>query len=511
MLSPIVNYPAPVWQVFICGRLRYTTTRMYHRKSKRRTRAQLAFVYTLMAVSVVSVVAILVLVMLGYRFNRYDGKVEQGGLVQFDSRPSGAAVTIDGMTLANKTASKITATSGPHTIRMTKPGYAQWEKDVNVQAGGVLWLNYALLMPTKPATRTVASLPTVSSSLVSLDRKYMVMVGAQNEPTLYVAALNDNNPILTKVPIAATTQSSVDDTATQSFTLVALDKEGRNALVRRTYADKTEYISVDLRNNGASYNITQSLGVDIAALDYRLGDTGTVYVLTTAHELRRVAIAAGTLSGPLVSNVAEFSQADQSTLTYVTLPDAKGVRTVGYLTDGASKPRGLGTTSGTGALQLAIGKYFGERYVTILDGTRVTISKGNLPASDSKDQIALGIVAQFEVAAGAASLRYSPGDNRFVLVQSGVSATSYDLELLQRATITLPSLSAKPLTWIDNYHWTATMGGAVMYYDFDGTNGQMVVSGASDQATALSENYKYYYYILPTSTGSQLVRTHMTF
>jgi hypothetical protein len=509
VLKYIVPYLAVAWQVFICPRLRYTTRRMYHRKSKRQTRAQLAFVYTLMAISVVSVVAVLALVILGYRFNRYDGRVEQGGLVQFDSRPTGATVTIDGITLTNKTTSKITATSGPHTIAMTKPGYVRWEKDITVQPGGVLWLNYALLMPAQPTTRVIATLPTVSSSLVSLDRKHIVMVGAQHEPMLYAVALNDDNPTVAKVAVAATALTGPDEATTQSFTLVAVDKEGRDALVRHRYGDKVEYLAVDLRS-GTTYNITQSLGVDIIDLDYRLGDTGTVYVLTAAHELRRVVIAADTISGPLVSNVSDFTQADQSTLTYVTLPDVNGIRSAGYLTNGANRPRVIGTTNRADTYQLVMGKYFSERYVTILEGTKLTIRKGNLPASDSDDRASLTMAAQFEVVSGATSVQYAPEDNRFVLVQSGSSVVSYDLELMQRATVTLPASPARPATWIDNYHWATTVSGTVMYYDFDGTNGQMVASGVTDQAVTLAENSKYFYYIVPSPTGSQLVRAQMT-
>ncbi|HPQ82798.1 MAG TPA: PEGA domain-containing protein, partial [Candidatus Saccharimonas sp.] len=96
---------------------------MHRKTSKRRQRAQLTFVYMVMTFAVVASVATLMMIVLGYRFNRYDGKVEQGGLVQFDSRPSGAEVTLDTVQLANKTASKITATAGAHAVTMTKPGY----------------------------------------------------------------------------------------------------------------------------------------------------------------------------------------------------------------------------------------------------------------------------------------------------------------------------------------------------------------------------------------------------
>lgn len=67
-----------------------------------------------MVLSVISIVVVLILITQGYRFNHFDGKLEQGGLVQFNSRPTGATVSVDGMALANRTASKITLSTGPH-------------------------------------------------------------------------------------------------------------------------------------------------------------------------------------------------------------------------------------------------------------------------------------------------------------------------------------------------------------------------------------------------------------
>ena len=111
---------------------------MYHTPTKRRKRVQLTFIYMLMVLSIVSIVFVLILVVQGYRYNSYDGKVEQGGLVQFDSRPSGATVSVDDITLSARTASKITLSSGRHTVKMTRDGYSTWQKNVSVTPGGVL-------------------------------------------------------------------------------------------------------------------------------------------------------------------------------------------------------------------------------------------------------------------------------------------------------------------------------------------------------------------------------------
>ena len=58
---------------------------MHKHRNKRRLRIQLTFVYTLMGLAIVSILTILVLVIQGYRYNRFDGKVEQGGLKKVET------------------------------------------------------------------------------------------------------------------------------------------------------------------------------------------------------------------------------------------------------------------------------------------------------------------------------------------------------------------------------------------------------------------------------------------
>ena len=144
---------------------------MYHAPSKRKKRTQLAFIYFLMVLSVVSIVVVLILITQGYRFNHFDGKLEQGGLVQFNSRPTGATVSVDGMALANRTASKITLSAGPHEVMISREGYTTWKKTVNVKPGSVLWLNYAQLLPVAPKVSTGATYTGVVTPLVAPNHK----------------------------------------------------------------------------------------------------------------------------------------------------------------------------------------------------------------------------------------------------------------------------------------------------------------------------------------------------
>ena len=76
-----------------------------------------------MTTAVVGLSIILLFLMLGYRFNKDQGTITQGGLVQFITTPPGARVTVGSAQLANITPSKITLTPGTYGVSMERNGY----------------------------------------------------------------------------------------------------------------------------------------------------------------------------------------------------------------------------------------------------------------------------------------------------------------------------------------------------------------------------------------------------
>ncbi|NCU37837.1 PEGA domain-containing protein [Candidatus Saccharibacteria bacterium] len=488
-------------------------TTMHRNNDKRKKRIQLAFVYTVMALSVVAIVTILVLIMQGYRFNKYDGRVEQGGLLQFDSRPSGATVTVDNITLANKTASKITVLAGTHKVIMTKEGYTSWNKTINVAPGSITWLNYTLLMPQKPALRTVETLPSVTSSLVSPDRKYLASVPAAENPVVHVVALNSASPEITKVTIPTSLYSPAQEGENHSFKLINWDNDGRYMIVQHSYAtNKQEYLSIDLRGSDAGRNLTMDLGVDILAVEYSLASSNTVYIMTSSRDIRRADIAAKTLSGPLISNVQAFAQTDDSTIAYTSLPDDMGGRSVGYMTSGAAKAKVVRSYNGDTPQipQLRTGKYYGEEFMVMTHNNTVEILKGSIPSSDVTTVLDLVQVAKFDCSAAVTSTGFSPVQNRFVVSWCGDAVMTYDLELFALSRANIKGETGTTTNWISPFQWATTANNTLAYYDFDGTNKQVVATEPIRQAATLSENGKYFYHFAASGNSTLLIRTSMT-
>ena len=482
---------------------------MQKHRNKRRKRIQLAFVYTLMAIAVVAIVSILILVVQGYRYNRFDGKIEQGGLVQFDSRPSGATVTVDDVTLANKTANKVTLTSGSHTITMSRDGYSSWKKDVLVRAGSVLWLDYTLLFPNSPEITTASRYTTVSSALASPNAKTMAVIVQAQAPEISLTTLDTDTPVTSKVSIATENFTAPAAGASQTFSLVSWDKDSNLLLVKHVYGDKTEYLSVD-RRSSKTRNITTELGVSVEKIAYSLGDSNILYARTTSNELRRLDLGSSTVSGPLATNVANFTVTEDRTITYESLPDSEGIRTVGYVTSGNTKSRTIASfkESTTADLRITTGEYYGEHYVVTLYGETLTIKKGNLPSSDSADALKLTEVAKLTVSGSGTYLGFSP-TNRMVYVGAGTRIVTYDLELKNSATLSLQEPLVRDVAWLDGFHIAAT-GQNSYYYDFDGTNGQLFASNTLNQPAVLSSNEKYIYYFAMSEETTVLRRVKLT-
>lgn len=465
-----------------------------------------------MTLAVVSIVAVLVLILLGYRFNRYDGKVEQGGLVQFDSRPTGATVTLNTIQLANRTPSKITVSAGQHTVIFKRDGYNQWQKDVVVKPGSVLWLNYARMLPVSLQSSTVAKSSTISSMVVSPNRKFAAYVGVANSPEITFVTVGEDTPVVTTATMPATSYTAVPEGTSQSFTVLAWDKDSHLVLVRHNFGDVSEYLLVDQRDTKQVQNISSLLGLSAKKMVFSYADSNILYVLTATNEVRQANISARTLSGPLLTNVADFQQLDRSTLTYETLPDMARMRHAGYLTLGASKPKVVRSQPDGSAASfvLRFGRYYNTNYALITSGDTTEIMSGTVPPSDSEDPLALKRVALLPTADGADHAGFSPGENRFVYIQKGTQLVTYDLELQQPSTLLFTAAPNRSVDWIDSYHVASTINGVARFADFDGTNDQVVATkDSADLPVFIASGDKYIYHVATGAGGSSLVRTKL--
>jgi hypothetical protein len=480
---------------------------MYHPPSKRKQLMQRILVYGFMSAATLGLVAVLVSVMLGYQFNRSDGRIEQGGLVQFDSRPTGGNVTIDGTSFGSQTPSKTTMTSGQHFITIERSGYKKWQKSVAVVPGSVLWLNYAHLIPNDLKPVDVATLKGIGTSIASPDDKWMAISEDPASANIRLADVSGETVKTSSIDIPTDKYTHPSADKVQSFTIEKWDPESRYVLVKHLYDDaKTEWVIVDTQNASQTKNLTTLLSVDASKVMFSNGNSQVLYA-QIGSDVRKIDLGAATISRPLVTNVADFSLYDRSLITYATLLDpATKTRSIGYYQDGADKPQVVRTYTDDGAapLHFVVSKYFGDTYMAIAYGGIISVIKGDLPTEKTTSASALRVTATMTMPDGA-NVQYLSilTNGRFVVAQTGATYDVYDVELQKPTSTILKGTSefTKEIGWLDSYTLWGDRDNMLRMYEFDGANQHDIMPVVSGQGVALSPNAKYLYGISKSADG----------
>ena len=469
---------------------------MYHPPSNRKQIIRRIAVYSLMSAVTVGLVVVLVFIMLGYQFNRSDGKIEQGGLTQFDSRPVDAKVTIDGVSLGTPTPSKATMTAGSHFVSMKREGYKEWQKSVKVVPGSVLWLNYVRLIPNELKPASVAHFPVISSTAASPDTKWMAIKEDPATPSIRTADISQDDVKLKELGLPADSYTHPSEGRTQAFSVEKWDPGSRYVLVKHTYNDaKVEWMVVDTQNVVLTKNITTLLGIEASKVVFSNSNSQILYA-QIGSDVRQIDLGAATLSRPLITNVAEFSLYDTSVIAYTTLRDAAGTRTVGYYKDGAEKPSVLRsyTDDGQPPLHVAISKYFNDMFVAIAYGDTIHIVRGDLPTNNASIVLAPSATTTFTMPGGVQYLSMMT-KGRFVMAQTGPSFMMHDIELAKTTSTTLKGTTevTKELAWLDKYMLWSDRDNMLRLYEFDGANQHDIMPVVSGFTPTLGVDGKYLY------------------
>ncbi|MBD3281428.1 PEGA domain-containing protein [Candidatus Uhrbacteria bacterium] len=96
---------------------------------------------------------ILVFYTAGYRWNPKKGMVEKNGTLILDSTPRGADIYLNGQTIDDKTPATLqNVAPGTYDIRLSKSGYHDWKKTLNIIQERVTFANEIILWPDENPT-----------------------------------------------------------------------------------------------------------------------------------------------------------------------------------------------------------------------------------------------------------------------------------------------------------------------------------------------------------------------
>ena len=94
-----------------------------------------------MVFAVLVIVAVAILAAMGF-FVGSNGSIEQSGLIQIHSTPTGGTVELDGSVLFSRTNLSRTMSAGEHHLKISRDGYDSWEKTIKMYSGMLIRLYY---------------------------------------------------------------------------------------------------------------------------------------------------------------------------------------------------------------------------------------------------------------------------------------------------------------------------------------------------------------------------------
>lgn len=492
----------------LCARDCYTVYYMKRNVSKRRQTLVRAGVYSAMTLIVIVIVTLLTFVVMGYQFNERDGRIEQGGLLQFGSIPTGATVELDGTPQSQRTNSKANVAVGSHNVEFTKSNYRTWQKTIYIKAGQVGWLSYARLVPTTIKPTSLRVFGAMTSALGSPQNHYLVLHESADQPLFTVVDMGGDTPNYDTLSLPADSYTQPSVGKTQTFTPVSWSDNEAAILIRHTYDDdKTEWLVLERDAPQNSVNITSMFTINPTNVQFAGKGDRSLFVLVDGS-VRRINVDGQTISRPLATNVDNFTVYDDQTIAYATLPDEQQHRSVGYAAVDIDAPVTVATYPADGQpLLFAMSTYYNQRYVATVHGQNLLVQTGSLPTKNNKGTLTK--IAAKTIGMGAAGIDMFH-NSRFVVVTLASGYGTYDIELDKYDETTW---TYKPTTsqihWLDDFMLWSDGGGELRFYDFDGANQQNIMPVTEGFTASISANDKYIYGILKTERGYELRRAQL--
>lgn len=465
---------------------------MYRKPSKRQQTIRLIAVYSIMVAAVLVLVSFITLLMLGYRFNMDDGRLEQYALLQFSSSPSGAIVSIDDEPINSKTPNKATVKSGIHNIKIWREGYKTWTKNVDINPGTVKWITYPLLIPEAISVETIQTYEKVYSSLASSDKEKIIVQEDDSKPIFDLVEIESEK---TKSSALTIEPGAFSFAKKHSFKAYEWDSSNRYVIIKHTFDNKIEWLVLDTQNITLTKNLSKIFNIPISQIDFVSSNGSRFYVLSN-NTVRELNLSNETISKSLIDQVDSFDYYEASkAIAFKSKPNGKNLVNLGIYISGDERAAIIKNVSTKSVNHIVTSEYFNENYIVISDGKNVTIMSGSYPSSNSDEANSLKEFISFKLDYDIKQLSFSPS-GQYVLMVNGNKYATYDLEYqkLNQGVISQNNITQNTnFKWLDNNYLWSDSNGQLVIREFDNQNSHVINSVIEGQDAVITKNGRYIY------------------
>ena len=444
----------------------------------------------IMVLAVIITVAVLAFIVSGYWINS-DFKVERQGMLQVSSIPTGATVNIDGedSSWLQRTNTSKVLSSGEHTVTLTKDDYDSWSKTINIKEGLLYRLHYPRLFLKERTPEKIMNLSGTTAATISSDREAMVLMN--NTTKWAYLKLNADEPESKPLDIAKyfSSVSLAEAATTGLFTGEIIDVnwdfDDAHILFEVKADESIEWVLIDVNNLEKSINLTKEFGFNFSDVEIIDNSANTLLAVQNGN-LHKIDVSSRQISASLVKDVINFDHFKNEIV--FTAKNSESYY-VGFFKIGDNKPEEL--TVLEQPAKVLISKFYDEKYITILQDTKLSVYKKD----DFTEQY------KFDLSFAPEQLEVGH-DGEFITMNTGNKIATLDMEAgLVREWVT----DGENFDWIDNDMIYTVSSGELIVYDFDGFNRRALSKNVSSHFPAGITDNKWLYYVSDDDLMRELI------
>lgn len=460
--------------------------------SKKKRKITLLLSYVAMTIAVIIISTICILLALGYRFDFASNRVEQGALLQFDSEPNGAQVTLDGTILSFRTPGKYEVDAGAHSVTLSRDGYRSWSKQFTVKPGEVRWLSYARLVPTTVNTSTLKEFDGLAQAKPSPDQKQIAVLTKSDTPTVTIVNVSDSKKVTYSAITVPASALTLPEGVPSTYSIVEWGLSSKYILLRHDAGSVHEYLRLKATDETDIVNLSTKFGVTLS--DIHFSSESVFYGIENGN-LRKFDLGSSSLTEPIVKDVVQMKLYGSSDLGYVR--HVGNQYEAGVVVD--NKAYTVTTYDDTTPLLIDVTSYYNNRYLAITRGASFELIKN--PEKTASDGLTKVVTLSYP-----SDLKWLDisSNGRFVIAGNGAQFMTYDIELAEKTDSNFPSFISDPTIppqWLDSYILVSTGDNKLRISDFDGDNQQIITDALPTFPVMLSTDSSLLYSFTKTQAG----------
>ncbi len=461
--------------------------------------------YLLIGLAVVIAALVLKYQADGYGVNK-KGDVIQNGLTFFSSHPTPADIYINDKLSSVKTNTRLALPSGVYNVKLTRSGYYDWQRIIEVNGGDVQHFDYPFLFPKVLTTKKVQdfnSTPTLMTQ--SPDKRWVIIQSSANPADfiLYDIKKPDTSATAFSLPASLISKSA---TGAESWVLAEWADDNQHVLLQHKYDAKSEFILIDIEAPQRSVNLNDTLKASLSNVSLNDKKYDQYYLYDSASTSLQEASLKNPTPVPVLNHVLAYKTYSDDTIFYVSSQNTPAGKVAARLLIG-DKTHNIRTLSAGTTYSVDLTKYDGDMYV-------VAAAAADNRAYIYKDPVGQLATLPKQLPASAKVLRvdqvnyvgFSP-TAQYIVAENGNKFGVYDIENEVGFSYTTKEPIDAPQTrasWMDGNRLFYTSNGKLTVFDYDYINLQQLMPSSSGYIPAFSPDYEYVYSIAPSAVVGQI-------